>query len=74
MKSKQVKHGGEKARRRESETERDIWGDGRATQWPEKIAWVDLTIGLNQQHLRISTTPQIFLKVSINYNNRSIRH
>jgi hypothetical protein len=45
---------GKKARRRESETERERFGErGRATQWWEKTAWVDLTVGLNQQHLRM---------------------
>jgi len=33
---------GNKARRRESETERERFGErGRATQWREKMAWVN---------------------------------
>ena len=45
---------GNKAGERERETKRERFGErGRATQCREKTAWVDLTVGLNQQHLRM---------------------
>jgi hypothetical protein len=50
---------GKKARRRESETERDL-GRERATQQWEKTAWVDFDCWSK------STAPENFLKVSIN--------
>ncbi len=52
---------GNKARRRESEMERERFGEGgKATQQREKMAWVDFdswsksTTPANSQHLRIS--------------------
>jgi hypothetical protein len=66
MKSRQVKHEREKARRRERETrererQRERFGEnGRATQWREKMAWVDFDCWSK------STTLENFLKVSIN--------
>jgi hypothetical protein len=51
---------GNKARERETEREvcgereREVWGERERSTWREKTAWVDLTVGLNQQHLSIS--------------------
>jgi hypothetical protein len=58
MKSRQVKHEREKARRRENETERDLGSKGEQHSGERKRErkrhGLILTIGLNQQHLRIS--------------------
>jgi len=52
---------GDKARRRDSETEKERFRErGRVTQWQEKTAWVDF------DNWSKSTTPENFLKVSIN--------
>ncbi len=60
---------GKKARRSESETERERFRErGRATQRQEKTVWVDFDCGSK------STTPENFLKVSINNNNGRIKH
>ncbi len=60
---------GKKARRCEIERQIDRFGErGRATQLREKTVWVDFDLWSK------STTPENFLKVSINDNNRSIRH
>ena len=59
---------GKKARRRERDTERERFGErGRAIQRQEKMAWVDFDCWSK------STTPENFLKVSINKNNGRIR-
>ncbi len=48
-------------RERERERERERFGErGRATQWREITAWVDF------DHWSESTTPENFLKASIN--------
>jgi hypothetical protein len=73
MKSRQVKHDrgnrqeGGKGRQRERERERErerakerFRERGRATQWREKTVWVDF------DHWSKSTTPENFLRVSIN--------
>ncbi len=67
---------GKQARRseRESERERDLGREGEQHSGKRKWRGLILTVGLNQQHLRISTTPENFLKVSINNNNGRIRH
>jgi hypothetical protein len=55
---------GNKARERETEREvcgereREVWGERERSTWREKTAWVDLTVGLNQQHLSISLRRQ----------------
>ncbi len=52
---------GNEARRRKSKTERKRFGErGRATRQREKTAWVDFS------RWSKSTTPENFLKVSIN--------
>ncbi len=70
MKSRQVKHDGEEGKKeggRERERERERFGErGRATQRQEKMACVDFDCWFK------STTPENFLKVSINNNNGRI--
>jgi hypothetical protein len=69
MKSRQVKHDGETGKKegeRVREREREQHSGER------KQRGLILTVGLNQQHLRISTTPENFLKVSNNNNNGRI--
>jgi hypothetical protein len=72
MKSRQVEHSreeGKKEGERVRERERERFGEqGRATQQLEKMAWVDFDLWSK------STTPENFLKVSINNNNRRIKH
>jgi hypothetical protein len=67
---------GKKARRSESETERerDLGREGEQHSDGRKWSGLILTVALNQQHLRITTTPENFLKVSINNNNGRIKH
>ncbi len=57
---------GNKARRRESETERNLGRKGERHSGERKRRGLILTVGLNQQRLQISTTPENFLRVSIN--------
>jgi hypothetical protein len=54
---------GNKARRREGKTEREIWGEGEQHSSERKRRGLILTVGLNRQHLCISTTPKNFLRV-----------
>jgi hypothetical protein len=61
-----------KAGKRERETERDLGRVGEQHSSEIKQRGLILTVGLNQQHLRISMTPENFLRVSINKNNRRI--
>jgi hypothetical protein len=57
-----------RARQRERERERERFGEGeRETQRQKKMAWVDFG------HWSKSTTPENFLRVSINNNNGRIR-
>ncbi len=52
---------GNEARARERETERERFGEReRATQWREKMAWVDFN------RWSKSTTPENILRTSIN--------
>jgi hypothetical protein len=60
-------------RERESERERDLEREGEQHSSERKQRGLILTVGLNQQHLRISTTPENFWRVSINNNNGRIR-
>ncbi len=58
---------GKKARKRESETEKEIFGrEVEQHRGDRKQRGLILTIGLNQQYLQISTTPENFMSVSIN--------
>jgi hypothetical protein len=58
---------GKKARKMERATERERFGErGRATQQQEKMAWVDVDRWSKSTNLQISTTPENFLRVSIN--------
>jgi hypothetical protein len=62
---------GKKVRKRERETERERererFGErGRATQRQEKTAWVDFDRWSKSTNQQISTTPENFLRVSIN--------
>ncbi len=51
---------GKKARKRERETERDVGREGEQHSGDRKQSGLILTVGLNQQHLRISTKPENF--------------
>jgi hypothetical protein len=60
---------GKKARKMEGETERERerFGErGKTTQRREKMAWVDFDCWSKSTNLQISTTPENFLRVSIN--------
>ncbi len=60
-----------KTRERESETERErFWGEREQHSGKRKWRGLISTVGLNQQRLLISMTPENFLRVSINMNNR----
>jgi hypothetical protein len=69
MKSRQVKHDREEGKKEgERDRERERFGErGRATQRWEKTVWVDFDLWSK------STTPENFLRVSINNNNGRIR-
>ncbi len=55
------------------ERERDLGRGGEQHSSERKWRGLILTVGLNQQHLRISTTPENFLRVSINNIKGRIR-
>jgi hypothetical protein len=77
MKSREVKHDGEEGKKegeRVRERERDLGREGEQHGGRRKCRGLILTVGLNLQYLRISTTPENFLNVSINNNNGRIRH
>jgi hypothetical protein len=49
-------------------SEREIWGERKWLGPVEKMAWVDLTVSLNQ-HLGVCSTPEYFGDTD-QYNNR----
>jgi hypothetical protein len=65
---------GNKARRRERETEREryLGREGEQHRSKRKLHGLILTVGLNQQRLQILTTLENFLRVSITQNNGDI--
>jgi hypothetical protein len=65
---------GKKARKRENDRERERFGErGRPTQRMENGV-VDFDRLSKSNNTCKFSTPEIFLKVSINNNNRRIRH
>jgi hypothetical protein len=75
MKLRQVKHDGEEGRKegeRVRERERVLGREEEQHSGERKRRGLIFTVGLNQQHPRISTAPEYFLKVTINNNNRRI--